>query len=99
MRKLAVRAGAAVAVAVGLALSPVRAGATTSDAACWGQATQVFAQMGVMGEHAGQQSEPRVGLRNLAVALYEQGALPEPSIQALGAFVSSALGLSIEACG
>jgi hypothetical protein len=69
-----------------------------SDNACWGQATRVFAQTGEMGQHASQQANPRLGLRNLARALYEAGAIPDDSMQALGAFVANELELSIEAC-
>jgi len=67
--------------------------------ACWGQATAAFAQMGMMGEHASQQAEPRVGLGNLANILYEDGVLDAPTLQALGAFlVSIDPNLTIEAC-
>lgn len=66
--------------------------------ACWGQATRVFAQTGEMGEHSSEQANPRLGLRNLARALAEQGVIPDDSMQSLGAFVASALGLSIDAC-
>lgn len=66
--------------------------------ACWGQATKVFAQTGVMGEHASQQPSPRLGLRNLARALFEAGIIPDDSMYSLGVFVSSELGLSIDAC-
>jgi hypothetical protein len=66
--------------------------------ACWGQATQVFARTGVMGEHASEQATPRLGLRNLARALYEEGIIADDSMAALGAFVADALGLSIDAC-
>jgi hypothetical protein len=66
--------------------------------ACWGQATAVFARMGEMGMHASQQANPRLGLRNLARQLYEQGVIAEPTMQALGAFVASELGLSVESC-
>jgi len=65
---------------------------------CWGQASAVFAQMGVMGEHASSQSEPRLGLANLARALYEAGILPEPTLAALGAFVADVRGLDIDRC-
>jgi len=51
-----------------------------------------------MGTHASQQPAPRVGLGNLARLLFEQGALPDDSMQALGAFVADILGLSIAAC-
>lgn len=65
---------------------------------CWGQATKVFAQTGEMGEHASQQVNPRLGLRNLARALYDAGVIPDDSMEALGAFVATELGLSIDAC-
>ncbi len=89
-------------VAVILALSMsigIGGGAfAANEASCWGQATKVFAQMGEMGEHASQQDNPRLGLRNLARALYEQGVIEDDTLQALGAFVADELGLSIEAC-
>lgn len=72
--------------------------AAPNDQACWGQATLVFAQMGEMGEHSSQQPTPRLGLRNLARALYEQGVIEDDTMQALGAFVAAELGLSIDAC-
>lgn len=82
-----------------VALTPVGAlAATDEDNACWGQASAVFAQTGVMGEHASEQPTPRLGLHNLAVTLYEAGVLPDDSLQSLGAFVADALGLSIDAC-
>ena len=68
------------------------------DQACWGQASAVFAQTGEMGEHASQEETPRLGLRNLARALVEQGVIADDSMQALGAFVADTLGLSIDAC-
>jgi len=74
----------------------MRTAASTS--ACWGQATSVFAAMGEMGTHSSQQSNPRLGLRNLARALYDDGVIPDDSMEALGAFVASELGLSIDAC-
>lgn len=66
--------------------------------ACWGQATKVFARTGVMGEHASSEPTPRLGLANLARALYDAGAISEPTMAALGAFVADAMGLSIDAC-
>lgn len=79
-----------------LSATPVLAEA--DDSACWGQATAVYAQTGVMGEHASEQTTPRIGLRNLARSLYEIGAIAEPTMEALGQFVASAEGLSIDAC-
>ncbi len=68
------------------------------DNACWGQATAVFAQTGEMGAHSSQQPTPRLGLRNLARALYDAGVIPDDTMQSLGAFVANELGLSIDAC-
>jgi hypothetical protein len=72
--------------------------AVAAAAACWGQASAVFAQMGLMGEHASQQPNPRLGLRNLARALAEMGVIPDDSMASLGAFVAAELGLEIDAC-
>lgn len=77
-------------------------GSTVSAApdakACWGQASQVFAQMGAMGEHSSSFPTPRAGLRNLARLLSDAGVIPDDSMQALGAFVAAELGLEIESC-
>lgn len=78
-----------------VAVAPVQA---ADGNACWGQASAVFAQTGELGVHSAEQATPRLGLRNLARALYDQGVLPDDSMQALGAFVADALGLSIDAC-
>jgi hypothetical protein len=72
--------------------------AATTEEACWGQASQVFARMGLMGEHSSGYETPRIGLRNLARYLYERGDLPDDTMQSLGAFVATALELSIDAC-
>ena len=72
---------------------------TSQKYACWGQASAVYAKMGLMGEHSSQQEEPRIGLANLARYLFELGIIAEPTMQALGAFFATELGLSIEACG
>ena len=82
-----------------LAATAIPASANPPDAACWGQASAAFAQTGEMGQHASEQPTPRLGLRNLARALYDAGAIPQPSMTALGIFVANELGLSIEACG
>ena len=98
---------AAVGLALVLVLAAWSAPATPPDAdsavsaasnPCWGQATKVFAKMGMMGEHSSQQGNPRVGLRNLARDLADAGVIPDDSMASLGAFVASALGLSIDAC-
>jgi hypothetical protein len=90
--------GAATTLTSSASSGQAGARATANDRACWGQATQVFARMGLMGAHASQFPTPRLGLRNLARALYEQGVIPDDSMQALGAFVAAELKLSIRAC-
>jgi hypothetical protein len=65
---------------------------------CWGQASAVFARLGLMGEHSSSFDNPRLGLRNLARQLYEANVIPDDSMAALGAFVAAELGLEIDAC-
>lgn len=96
MRKLTIVL--AVVLALTLLLGALGVKAAPGGNACWGQATKVFAQMGDMGPHASQQPTPRLGLHNLAVALYDAGVIPDDSMGALGAFVADELGLSIDAC-
>jgi hypothetical protein len=92
-------AAAALTVAATLGVAPLAASAATpSDQACWGQATKVFAATGELGQHASSEPTPRLGLANLARALFAQGVIPAPTMQALGAFVAAKLGLSIDAC-
>jgi hypothetical protein len=99
--------GAFVAEALGLEVDACQSNqaavvaaekAVAVQAACWGQASAVFAGMGLMGEHASQEPTPRLGLRNLARALAELGVIPDDSMSALGAFVAGELGLEIDAC-
>lgn len=71
---------------------------TDEDSACWGQASAVYAQMGLTGEHSSSFETPREGLRNLARQLYADETIEDDTMQALGAFVAEALGLSIDAC-
>ena len=66
---------------------------------CWGQASAVFAQLGLMGEHASQQPNPRDGLHNLAVYLYGDGVIEATTLAALAAWlVSINPDLTVEAC-
>jgi hypothetical protein len=88
---------AVMALLLGVGLLPAQASAQ-SDQACWGQASAVFAQMGAMGEHSSRFENPRLGLKNLAEALYDAGVIDAPTMQALGAYVAAELGLSIDAC-
>ena len=76
------------------------AAAAPGEKACWGQASKVFAQLepGTMGDHSSSYDTPRLGLRNLARDLYEDGVIEDDTMQALGKFVVSELGLDIKAC-
>jgi hypothetical protein len=99
MKKLVLSAVVIVLVVFALGAGfTSRASAAPNSNACWGQASKVFAQTGAMGEHSSSFDSPRLGLRNLARALYEQGVLPDDSMAALGAFVATELGYSIDAC-
>src|SRR5262249_19180877 len=90
---------AVLLAAATLGVTPLTASAATPNAhACWGQATKVFAATGELGQHASSEPTPRLGLANLAQALFDQGVIPAPTMQALGAFVAAQLGLSIDAC-
>ena len=87
-----------VVVLLAVMAVPVAAHGTDNPNACWGQASAVFAQTGEMGEHSSQQPTPRIGLRNLARALYADGVIADDSLQALGVFVVQELGLNVDAC-
>src|SRR6516162_1533784 len=90
---------AALTAAAALGVAPLTASAATpNEHACWGQATKVFAATGELGQHASSEPTPRLGLANLARALFAEGVIPAPTLQALGAFVTAQLGLSIDAC-
>lgn len=92
--------GSAIAFVLAVVLTLLPAAAVLGETApsCWGQATRVFAATGEMGEHASQQETPRLGLANLARALFEAGVIEDGTMSSLGAFVASELGLDIDAC-
>jgi hypothetical protein len=81
-----------------VALTGDVASAGPASASCWGQASATFARSGEMGEHSSSFETPRLGLRNLARSLYEQGVLPDDSMRSLGVFVTGELGYPVEAC-
>jgi hypothetical protein len=98
MKKQVLLAALGMVLLASLVWVPVGSAQAVSKNACWGQASKVFAQMGMMGEHSSQFETPRLGLRNLARTLYAAGVIPDDSMQSLGVFVSEELGLSIAAC-
>jgi hypothetical protein len=81
-----------------VALTGGVASAGPASASCGGQASAAFAQTGAMGEHSSSFATPRLGLRNLARVLHEQGVIPDDSMRSLGVFVTEELGLDIDAC-
>jgi hypothetical protein len=99
MRKILFVFALVMVLALAFAVFGDSAHAAANGKACWGQASAVFAQTGEMGEHSSEQPTPRLGLRNLARALADDGVIPDDSMQALGVFVVTDLGLSIDACG
>lgn len=92
------RKAVAMTAVAGLLLVATPAAASAAPS-CWGQATKAFASTGTMGQHASDQEEPRLGLRNVARALADAGVLADDSLESLGAFLASASGLDVEACG
>jgi hypothetical protein len=75
------------------------AGAAPNNNSCWGQASKALAMLGEMGYHSSNQANPRFGLRNLARYLFDAGVIPEPTMQALAAFVISVdPDVTIDAC-
>ncbi|HEX6308013.1 MAG TPA: hypothetical protein VFZ69_07485 [Longimicrobiales bacterium] len=86
-------------LAAATAVGQVATANAADDQACWGQATAVFAALGVMRPHASKEYDtPREGVRNLACSLYAAGLIADDSMQALGEFVATAENLSIDAC-
>ena len=67
-------------LAVGLMAAPALADPPPS---CWGQASAVFAQSGLMGMHSSSFDNPRLGIRNLARALADAGLIPDDSMAGL----------------
>lgn len=57
---------------------------------CWGVVSAQFAHVeGGLGDHTSSQSNPRLGLGNVARLFYEQGLINEPTLSALGSFLAS----------
>ena len=57
---------------------------------CWGVVSAQLAQVeGGLGDHTSSQSNPRLGLGNVARLFYEQGLIDSPTLSALGSFLAS----------
>ena len=68
--------------------SPQRSQSAVSN--CWGVVSAQLAQVeGGLGDHTSSQSNPRLGLGNVARLFYDQGLISEPTLSALGSFLAS----------
>ena len=73
-----------------LAAPPARSGSQTSTSNCWGVVSAQLAHVeGGLGDHTSSQSNPRLGLGNVARLFYQQGLISEPTLSALGSFLAS----------
>jgi hypothetical protein len=78
--------------------TPVFAASSTNHK-CWGTVTsQRAATFHDIGEHSADQSTPRLGLGNVARALFEAGLTEGPTVGDLGAFLASVDGLDETYC-
>ena len=56
---------------------------------CWGVVTSQFAKADRgIGEHSSSQTNPRLGLGNVARALFEAGLIDDPHVSDLGALLA-----------
>lgn len=56
---------------------------------CWGVVTSQFAKADRgIGEHSSSQTNPRLGLGNVAEALFEAGLIDDPHVSDLGALLA-----------
>ncbi|MEQ7873577.1 hypothetical protein ABDK56_06180 [Sphingomonas sp. ASV193] len=91
--KLAVALSAIALVALPASVSagaPAKTGSTSNANNCWGVVSAQLAQIeGGLGSHVREQSEPRLGLGNVADLFYEMGLIDSPTVSALGSFLAS----------
>jgi hypothetical protein len=66
---------------------------------CWGTVTsQRASTFHDVGQHSSSQSSPRLGLGNVARALYDAGLTSGPHVSDLGSFLASVDGLDETSC-
>ena len=82
-------AGAVLVIFLSVALTASVSAQSSSTNNCWGVVSSQFAQAGQMGEHSSSQSEPRLGLGNVARIFFELGFIASPHVSALGAFLAT----------
>lgn len=57
---------------------------------CWGVVSSQLAHVeGGLGDHISEQSEPRLGLGNVAQLFYDMGLIANPTVSDLGTFLAS----------
>ena len=68
---------------------------------CWGVVTSQLAQSstGAVGDHSSSESTPRIGLANVALALFNEGVIGSPHISALAIFLAEIDGVPETQCG
>jgi hypothetical protein len=102
MRKRLTLALASSILAVGLVASPAFAAGTPGGPDgqwCWGVVTsQRASTYHDLGSHVSAQSEPRLGLANVARLFFSLGFIDEATVYALGSFLASADGLPATGC-
>ena len=79
-------------VAVPALAIPSAASAVPDDTVptnCWGVVTSQFARADRgIGDHSSNQTNPRLGLGNVAKALFDQGLITDPHVSDLGALLA-----------
>jgi hypothetical protein len=102
MRKRLTLALASSILAAGLIASPTFAAGTPGGPDgqwCWGVvSSQRASTYHDLGSHVSSQSEPRLGLANVARLFFSLGFIDEPSVYALGSFLASVDELSATGC-
>jgi hypothetical protein len=102
MRKRLTLALASSILAAGLVASPAFAAGTPGGPDgqwCWGVVTgQRASTYHDLGSHISAQSEPRLGLANVARLFFSLGIIDEATVYALGTYLASVDGLSATGC-
>lgn len=93
MRKVLISLAAASVLTIASPTIAAPASQTPSKSTvdnCWGVVSAQLAHVeGGLGDHTSSQSNPRLGLGNVARPFYEQGLIDAPTLSALGSFLAS----------
>ena len=81
-----------VAIATATQAAPARGPSSRQPATqmnCWGVVSAQLAQVeGGLGEHTSSQSNPRLGLGNVAQLFFEMGLIDSPHVSSLGSLLA-----------